>query len=81
MSGRHKAETRYATCQKGDKGPRRHKGGSKGSDFRLCPEGAEAVVFMTHKAGKKSAQKNTRVQATAKEKGPEETVSGQVFVI
>ena len=55
LSGRHKAETRYATYQNGDKGPRCHKGGVKGSDFRLCPEGAEVVVFMTHKGRQKSA--------------------------
>jgi hypothetical protein len=80
LSGRHKAETRCATCQKGDKGASLQ-GWSKEAISDYVPEGAEAVVFMTHKAGKKSAQKTARVQLRAKEKGQEETVSGRVFVI
>jgi hypothetical protein len=47
---------------------RRYKGGVKEAISDYVPEGAEAVVFMTHKAGKKSAQKTGSGAVTGKGK-------------
>jgi hypothetical protein len=76
LSGRHKAETRYATCQKGDKGASLQ-GWSKEAISDYVLKGAEAVVFMTHKSRQKSAQKNPLGGAVTGEgkKGQKETVS------